>query len=71
MGLVGDTFSRKEVIAKSEAGVMKIRSKIILVTDDGVAAVCKACGEEVPVPILKKSNPLAAQNAGPPLILSK
>lgn len=59
-----------EIIAKSDAGVMKIRSKILLVRDDSVAAVCKSCGMEVTVP-LKKSVIDIINPAGPPLILTK
>jgi hypothetical protein len=51
-----------EIIAKSEAGVTKIRSKILLVKANGVWAVCKGCGVEVPVPLISTES-------GPPLIL--
>jgi hypothetical protein len=64
--------SCREVIAKSESGVMKIRSKVILVTDGGVAAVCKGCGKEVPMPLQKSApEPTLTIDVGPPLILSK
>lgn len=51
-----------EVIIKSVDGVMKVRSKVLVVPDGGVVkAVCKGCSMEVPVPLkpdmsLMKSN---------------
>lgn len=53
-----------EIIAKSDNGTTKIRSKILLVKSDGTYAVCKGCGMEVPVP-------LTPTQAGPPLILRR
>jgi hypothetical protein len=60
-----------EIIAKSEKGVMKIRSKIVLVRDNGVAAVCKSCGVEVPVPLQKSLIEPPAPLPDPPLLLMK
>lgn len=54
-----------EVIMKSENGVAKIRSKIVLVKSNQTFAVCKSCGMEVELP-LQPSPP-----AGPPLILRR
>lgn len=55
-----------EIIMKSEGQISKIRSRIMLLRDNGVFAVCKGCGTEVQVPLSK-----AAFQAGPPLILRK
>ena len=51
-----------EIIMKSQGETDKIRAKILLVKGDGVFAVCKKCGDEVQVPLVK---------SGPPLILHK
>jgi hypothetical protein len=52
---------------KSNNFESKIRSKILIIRDDLVLAVCKGCGAEVEVPLRKS----AAPRSGPPLILSK
>lgn len=62
--------SCSEVIAKSESGVTKIRSKLVVMRGNSVAAVCKGCGAEVPLP-LQKSILESTSAAGPPLILRK
>lgn len=55
-----------EIILKSESSVAKIRSKIMIMRDDGVYAVCKSCNAEVAVPLVR-----VIPDVGPPLILRK
>jgi hypothetical protein len=56
-----------EVIMKSVSeSESKIRSKVLIVKESSVYAVCKSCGSEVEVP-LKKALP----SIGPRLILNK
>lgn len=40
-----------DVIIKSTGEDTKIRSKVLIVKSDSVVAVCKGCGEEIPVPL--------------------
>lgn len=54
-----------EIIVKSDRGVTKIRSKILLLRDNKAFAVCKGCGTEVQIPITKAVVP----PSGPRLIL--
>ena len=69
-----------EIIVKSEGGIAKIRSRIMIVRHDKVYAVCKSCGVEVAVPLqpVQQKDHLVlpvsdapALPAGPPLILTK
>lgn len=60
--------SCSEIIAKSDGGVTKIRSKLVVMRGNSVAAVCKSCGAEVPLP-LQKAILESPSPAGPPLIL--
>ena len=53
------------LIVKSDKEV-KIRSKIMLVKDEGVFAVCKGCGEEIKVPLKVDDKALY-----PPLFIKK
>lgn len=52
-----------EVMVKSQHGATKIRSKIMILKDDGVYGVCKGCNSEVKLPVTvtvegeKTSNP--------------
>ena len=55
-----------EVIMKSENNTSKIRSKILILKDNGAYAICKSCGYEVKVP-LKLDIP----DAGPDLIIEE
>lgn len=55
-----------EIIMKSDNGVAKIRSKILIVKGNSVCAVCKSCGFEVPVPLR-----LDTTDAGPDLIIEE
>ncbi len=58
-----------EVILKSMGGESKIRSKVIVVRDDKVYAVCKGCDSEVQIPLSFNQNALNTRN--PALILGK
>lgn len=65
-----------EVVVKSDRGISKIRSKVVLVRQNQVFAVCKSCGMEVQIPLAptESSSPnleLSANPAGPPLLLRK
>jgi ribosomal protein S27E len=60
-------YNCSEVILKSENGTAKIRSKIMIVRDNSVYAVCKSCGTEVSLPL----TPTPMVETGPPLILRK
>lgn len=41
-----------EMIIKSVGGELKLRTKIILLSEDkGVRAVCKGCNTEIPIPL--------------------
>lgn len=41
-----------EMVIKSVNGVIKVRTKILLLSEDKEAlAVCKGCGEEIPIPV--------------------
>lgn len=50
-------------------GESKIRSKVIVVRDDKVYAVCKGCDSEVQIPLSFNQNALNTRN--PALILGK
>lgn len=61
-----------EMVIKSIGGELKLRTKILLVSEEkGARAVCKGCGHEIPVPMqvdLDMVKSLAKQQA-PPLYL--
>lgn len=40
-----------EIVIKSVGNETKIRSKVLVVRDDQVIAVCKGCSSEIPVPL--------------------
>ena len=58
------TCKCSEIIMKSDGQESKIRSKILIIRNGDVLAVCKGCGTEVNVPLQTASS-------GPPLILTK
>lgn len=40
------------MVIKSVNGEIKLRTKILLLSEDkGARAVCKGCGEEIPIPL--------------------
>lgn len=39
------------VLVKSIDGEIKVRSKVLIIRDTGVVAVCKGCNNELPVPL--------------------
>jgi len=45
-----------EIIVKSVDGTVKIRSKVLILTDDAATAVCKGCGTEIPIPLKFDDN---------------
>lgn len=53
---------------KSRSGEEVIRAKVLILKGDAVFAVCKGCGEEVPVPLQRKETQL---DYGPDLYLDK
>ena len=41
-----------EMIIKGVGGEIKMRTKILLISEEkGARAVCKGCGEEIPLPV--------------------
>ena len=58
-----------EIIMKSEGEIKKIRSKIMILRDNNVYAVCKSCGTEVQVPLTTAPISQPNRSVGPPLIL--
>lgn len=60
-----------EIIMKSEGGISKIRSKIMILRNNNTYAVCKSCGTEVQVPLKISPIDQSTQSIGPPLILRK
>jgi len=41
-----------EMVIKSIDGEIKMRTKILLISDEkGARAVCKGCGDEIPIPV--------------------
>lgn len=40
-----------EVIVKSVAGVIKVRSKVLILNEDSATAVCRGCGTDIPIPL--------------------
>lgn len=57
-----------EIIMKSEPGVSKIRSKILILKDNSAYAICKSCGFEVKVPLKIDDS---FDNYGPDLVLEE
>lgn len=53
-----------ELVLKSVDGESKIRSKILVIKDNEVYAVCKGCNKEVRVPLR-----LDEEAANPPLFI--
>ena len=45
-----------EIIVKSVDGTVKIRSKVLILSDDAATAVCKGCGTEIPIPLKFDDN---------------
>jgi hypothetical protein len=53
------------VKSTSDAGVEKVRNRVVLIHPDGqVSAVCKGCGQEVTLPLKR-------MDSGPDLYLEK
>lgn len=41
-----------EMVIKSVDGEIKMRTKILLISEEkGARAVCKGCGDEIPIPV--------------------
>ena len=62
-----------EMVVKSTDGDIKIRTKILLFSEDGTArAVCKGCNEEIPIPVKLDVDMVKslAKEKSPPLYLS-
>lgn len=53
-----------EVVLKSHNGESKIRSKVLVIKDNSVYAVCKGCNQEVKLPLHVDENA-----ANPPLFI--
>lgn len=45
-----------EIIVKSQGDSSKIRSKIIIIKNNQVFAVCKSCGREIAIPLMPVSK---------------
>lgn len=61
-----------ELIIKSVDGQLKLRSKIILISEDETAkAVCKGCNTEIPIPLKLDTDMVKsmAQEGSPKLYL--
>lgn len=61
-----------EMIIKSVNGELKMRTKILLISEDkGARAVCKGCGEEIPIPVKLDTQMVKslAREKSPPLYL--
>ena len=58
-----------EVVVKSANGAVKIRNKLMVFRDGTAMAVCKGCGEEVPVPVELKKALLSETKGNPRLFL--
>ncbi len=41
-----------DVIIKSTDNDVKVRSKVLIFKSEGTFAICKGCGEEIPVPLI-------------------
>lgn len=60
-----------EMVIKSVNGELKMRTKILLVSDTAARAVCRGCGEEIPIPVKLDTDMIKsmAKEASPPLYL--
>ena len=58
------TCSCSEIVLKSVDGESKIRSKILVVKNDSVFAVCKGCNKEVKLPLVVDQS-----EVNPPLFI--
>lgn len=65
------TCACSEVIIKSTGAGGKVRSKTILLTAEGVYAVCKGCDAEVRLPLTWTKTAAPELVAGPELFLDK
>lgn len=41
-----------DIIIKSTDDDVKVRSKVLVFKSNGTFAICKGCGEEIPVPVI-------------------
>jgi len=60
------------MIVKSVNGEIKMRTKILLISEEkGARAVCKGCGEEIPIPVKLDVEMVKslAKETSPPLYL--
>jgi RNase P subunit RPR2 len=62
-----------EVVMKNvDSSTQKIRSKVLVIQNDVVFAVCKGCGVEIPIPLkvdLELAKSLIKNTTGPRLYL--
>ena len=61
-----------EMVVKSVDGEIKMRTKILLISEGkGARAVCKGCGEEIPIPLKLDVDMVKslAKEKSPPLYL--
>ena len=61
-----------EMVVKSVDGEIKMRTKILLISEEkGARAVCKGCGEEIPIPVKMDVDMVKslAKEKSPPLYL--
>ena len=61
-----------EMVIKSVNGEIKMRTKILLLSEEkGARAVCKGCGEEIPIPVKLDVDIVKslAKEKSPPLYL--
>lgn len=64
----------EEVVIKSVGAETKIRSKVLVVRDNTMYAVCKGCSSEIPVPLKLDSEmvkSISSQRQEPRLYLKK
>lgn len=62
-----------ELVIKSVGGELKLRTKIILISEDqGARAVCKGCNTEIPIPLILDTDMVKsiAKGNSPRLYLS-
>lgn len=62
-----------EMVIKSVGGELKLRTKIILISEEGGArAVCKGCNTEIPIPLVLDTEMVKSMAKGntPRLYLS-
>jgi RNase P subunit RPR2 len=61
-----------EMMIKSVNGELKLRTKILLLSEEkGSRAVCRGCGEEIPIPVKLDTEMVKslAKDSSPPLYL--